>query len=673
MNKLIHFLERKYNFKTDFTRSVALPSLTIIIIISIFCGFFPTEADNFFNEVKAVIFKNLGWLYVLIVTVFVLFLVGIAVSKFGKIKLGSDDTKPEYSFFSWVAMLFAAGMGIGLMYFGVAETMAHYANPAISNLDVSLRAKEAQLYTFFHWGFHAWSIYGVVGLSMAYFAYRHNLPLAIRSGFYPMLKDKIHGKFGNIVDVFALCSTFFGIATTLGFGVLQLSAGLQSLGIIPDTSFEYQVGIVVIVMVIAVISATSGLGKGVKKLSEINIIMATLLMLFVLIAGPTIYILSTLTEGIGHYISNFMSLTFNTYAFEKESQEWFSNWTILYWAWWIAWAPYVGLFIAKISKGRTIREFILAVLFIPAFFNFVWMTIFGSSAIWIDEFVANGALSEFAKNTDTLLFNFFNYFPLTTLLNILSIAIICVFFITSADSGIFIMNGISSKGAANSPKWQNVFWGGLLTFVSLSLLSSGGLASLQTMTLVTALPFGIIMLLLCVNLWKALLADDEYSTSKFSHGSLNWNDYHWKVRLEKILTYSQKKDIRKFLNETVRLSFEELVKELEKNEIKASIIHHTTPNNSIELVIKHDQLRDFVYGVMAQPQTISETLINEQNTPNIDSETVFLPISYFGDHRMGYDIQYLSKDEIISDVLREYERFLTLGSDGMHDLLMKPN
>ena len=672
MNKLLSFLEQKYNFKTDFAKSVALPSLTIIIIISLFCGFFSVEAEAFFNVVKGVIFRNLGWLYVLIVTVFVIFLIGLAVSKLGKIKLGADDTKPEYSFFSWVAMLFAAGMGIGLMYFGVAETMAHFANPAISNLDVSLRAKEAQLYTFFHWGFHAWSIYGVVGLSMAYFAYRHNLPIAIRSGFYPMLKDKIHGRFGDIIDVFALCSTFFGIATTLGFGVLQLSAGLESLGVIPNTSFEYQVGIVVVVMLIAIISATSGLGKGVKKLSEINIIMAGALMLFVLIAGPTIYILSTLTEGIGHYVSNFMSLTFNTYAFEKDSQEWFSNWTILYWAWWISWAPYVGLFIAKISKGRTIREFILAVLFIPALFNFVWMTIFGSSAIWIDEYVANGALSEFANNPDTLLFNVFTYFPLTSLLNVLSIAIICVFFITSADSGIFIMNGISSKGATDSPKWQNAFWGVLLTVVSLSLLRSGGLASLQTMTLVTALPFGIIMLLLCVNLWKALSADNEYSMTKYSHGSLNWNDYHWKVRLQKILTYSQKKDIRKFLNETVRISFEELVSELEKNQIEASIIYHTTPNNSIELVIKHEQLRDFVFGVMAQPQTVSETLVNELNMPTIDSETMFLPITYFGDHRMGYDIQYLSKDEIISDVLREYERFLNLGSDGTHDLFVKP-
>lgn len=660
-------------FKTNFTKSVALPSLTIIIAISLFCGFFSKDAEGTFNFLKDIIFKNLSWLYVLLVTVFVLFLITLAISKFGKIKLGADDSEPEYSFFSWVAMLFAAGMGIGLMYFGVGETMSHYATPANADLAQNLRAKEAQLYTFFHWGFHAWSIYGVVGLSLAYFAYRHNLPLAIRSGFYPLLKNRIHGKFGNIVDVFGLCSTFFGIATTLGFGVVQLCAGLVSLHIIPESSFKYQIVIVLVVMVIAVFSAISGLGKGVKKLSELNILMAVLLMLFILVFGPTIYILSTFTEGLGYYISHFISLTFNTYAYEKGSQEWFSNWTILYWAWWISWAPYVGLFIAKISKGRTIREFILAVLFIPAFFNFLWMTVFGSSAVWIDEHVAHGALSEFAKYPDTLLFNFFTYFPLTTFLNILSILIICVFFITSADSGIFIMNGIASKGAASSPKWQSVFWGVLLSLLSLSLLRTGGLASLQTMTLITALPFGIIMALLCYNLWKALVIDSEYSDKKYSHGSLNWNNSNWKEHLEKIVTVSEKKDVYKFLNETVKNAFEELSMELAKNNIEAHINSFSQPQKAIEIEIKYDQLRNFKYGVMAQVQSVSETFIKEENTPDVDVEVVYLPITYFGDHRMGYDIQYFTKDGIISDVLREYERFLHLSSEGDHDLIMKPN
>ncbi|MGL5112332.1 MAG: BCCT family transporter, partial [Flavobacterium sp.] len=657
--------------KTNFTSSVALPSIVVIVLLSLFCGLFSTQAAVVLNLFKGAIFKNLSWFYVLLVTIFVLFLFFVAISKFGKIKLGADDSEPEYSSFSWIAMLFAAGMGIGLMYFGVSETMAHYANPAIGNLDLHLRAKEAQLYTFFHWGIHAWAIYGVVGLSLAYFTYRYNLPLAIRSGFYPMLKDKINGKLGNIVDVFGLCSTFFGITTTLGFGVVQLCAGLHSLGVIPNTSFEYQVIIVVLVMSIAVASALSGLGKGVKLMSEINIILASLLMIFILIFGPTIYILSTFTEGLGHYVSHFTSLTFNTYAYEKESQAWFSNWTILYWAWWISWAPYVGLFIAKISKGRTIREFIIAVLLIPSLFNFIWMTVFGSSAVWIDEFEAHGAISEFAKDPNTLLFNFFTYFPLSNLLNIVAIIIICVFFITSADSGIYIMNSIASRGAAQAPKWQNVFWGVLLVVVSLSLLHSGGLVSLQTMTLIMALPFGIIMLLLCFNLWKALLADDQYSSIKYSHASNSWNDFHWKLRLNKILSYSKKKDIKTFLDQTVREAFEEIVVELKKNDIEATITEEKVPTHCIELEIQYEKLKNFKYGVKAQVLHVSKTLIKEDNAPDLDHGTVFVPITYFDDNRKGYDIQYLSKDEIISDILRQYERFLNLGSGNTTDLLLK--
>ncbi|CAM2985290.1 choline/glycine/proline betaine transport protein [Flavobacterium succinicans] len=665
---LLYLLEK---IKTNFTASVALPSIFLIVLLSLFCGFFSEQAATMLGVFKGVIFDNLSWFYVLLVTVFVLFLLFVAISKFGKIKLGADDCEPEYSYFSWVSMLFAAGMGIGLMYFGVSETMAHYANPAIGDLDVHLRAKEAQLYTFFHWGIHAWAIYGVVGLSLAYFAYRYSLPLAIRSGFYPVLKDKINGRLGNIVDVFGLCSTFFGITTTLGFGVVQLCAGLHCLGVISDTSFGYQALIVVLVMGVAVVSALSGLGKGVKIMSEINIILATLLMLFVLIFGPTIYILSTFTEGLGHYVSHFASLTFNTYAYEKESQAWFSNWTILYWAWWISWAPYVGLFIAKISKGRSIREFIIAVLLIPSLFNFVWMTVFGSSAVWIDEFVAHGAISEFAKDPNTLLFNFFAYFPLSGFLNVLAIVIICVFFITSADSGIYIMNSIASRGVGVAPKWQNVFWGVLLIIVSLSLLRSGGLASLQTMTLVMALPFGIIMLLLCFSLWKALLADDQYSSVKYSHASNNWNDVHWKLRLRKILSYSKKKDIKTFLNQTVREAFEEMVLELQKNDIVATITEEKSPIHAIELVIEYEKLKNFKYGVKSQVLTVSTALRREDNAPDIDHETVFVPVTYFDDNRRGYDIQYLSKDEIIADVLRQYERFLNLGSGDTTDLLLK--
>lgn len=668
MMKLIKKLKEALFFKTTFTKSVALPGLIVILLISLYCFIFPQKANELLTVIQTYFSKNLNWVYVLLTTIFILFLIIIALSKLGNIRLGSDDSRPKYSFFSWIAMLFAAGMGIGLMYFGVAETISHYAHPAIE--DTALRAKEAQLYTFFHWGIHAWAIYAVMGLVLAYFAYRYKLPLAIRSGLYPLLKDKIYGPVGNVVDTFALCSTFFGIATTLGFGVVQLNAGLKSIGVVPEISFTFQAMIVVVVMAIAVTSALTGVDKGIKRLSELNMYLAGILMIFILLMGPTIYILSTFSEGIGYYISNLPSLTFNTFAYETEAQEWFSGWTILYWAWWISWAPFVGLFIARISKGRTIREYIVAVLLVPSLFNFIWMTVFGSSAVWIDKYVGNGALSQMADNTDILLFRFFEYFPLTSVLNVLAILMIAVFFVTSADSGILVMNSISSGGKRETPKWQNVFWGFLLVILSLALLRSGGLPSLQTMTLISALPFGLIMLLLCYCLWKALQIDHLFHNTKLPYGSMSWDASKWKERLNRILTFSEKKDVRTFLGETVKDAFEELQKELSLNNIESKIILGKNTDLSIELFIKHDKIRNFRYGVVAERQTISEYLIDDDNTPDVEAGKVYIPITYFNDGRKGNDIQYMTKEEVIIDVLREYERFISLISDDKNELLV---
>lgn len=655
-------------FKTTFTKAVAIPSFLFIIFISIFCGLFSDRANRVLEFVQSYFFKNMSWVYVLMVTLFILFLLFLAFSSLGNIRLGADNSKPRYSFFAWIAMLFAAGMGIGLMYFGVAETMSHYANPALA--DTLQPAKEAQLYTFFHWGIHAWAIYATMGLILAYFAYRYKLPLAIRSALYPLLKEKINGPIGNIVDIFALCSTFFGIATTLGFGVVQLNAGLVSLGIFPNASFGFQAITVIVVMAVALISTLTGLDKGVKILSELNLSMAVILMIFVLLVGPTVYILTTFSEGIGYYISNLTNLTFNTFAYEEEGISWFSNWTIMYWAWWISWAPFVGLFIAKISKGRTIREYIAAVLLIPSLFNFIWMTVFGSSAVWMDKFRVNGLFSELASNPDILLFKFFDQLPLPTLLSGLAIVMIAIFFVTSADSGILVMNSIASNDKPNAPKWQNVFWAILLAMVSLALLRSGGLKSLQTMTLISALPFGLIMLLLCYCLLKALKIDQLYHKSKLPYGSIAWDGTNWKNRLNDILSYSKKSDIKEFLQTDVYQAFSEIKEQLDAKGITAEIRYRKDKRLATELIIKYDKLRDFRYGVAAEKQSISGYFIEEDNTPNIEENIVYHPVTYYNDGRQGNDIQYLTKDEIIADVLREYERFLSLMADESNELLI---
>jgi choline/glycine/proline betaine transport protein len=655
--------------RSTFKKGIVIPSLVFILSITFLSSFFPGQTAYYLGIVQEWIFINLNWVYIWSVTIYILFLSFLVFSKYGSIRLGDHDTDPEYSFFSWISMLFAAGMGIGLMYFGVAEPISHFSDPTFSVLDQTQRARNAQLYAFFHWGIHAWAIYGVVGLSLAYFAYRFRLPLSLRSCFYPILKNKINGPAGDVIDTFALCSTFFGITTTLGFGVLQLNAGLVRLGLIEGTGFGYQVIIVTVIMIISILSATSGLDKGVKILSQVNIVAAVLLMAFILIVGPTVFLLGSFSEGIGYYLTNFFTLTFNTHAFDPASQPWYFSWTILYWAWWISWAPFVGLFIAKISRGRTIREFISAVLLIPTLFNFIWMTVFGNSAISVDRNTGNGILSNIAHNTDELLFRFLDYLPAPEITSFLAILIIFIFFITSADSGIFVMNSIATNNAAKSPKWQMVFWGVMLGLLALVLLNAGGLQALQTLTLITALPFSIIICMFCYSLMKGLILDHDYYARGYSPAASNWSGEFWKVRLKHILTYKNRNAVESFLQQWVRPALDELAAEFNSKGITAVIKANEKPME-VEITIKHEVIEDFTYGVRCESKLISDFLVKEENLPGIDVNKTYIPKTYFGDNRMGYNIEYFNKNEIIADALKQYERFLELSSDVKNEMFI---
>ena len=648
--------------RSTLKRGITVPSLIFIIGVCLVSALYPSATENILNTVKNFIFVNLNWIYVWAVTLFVIFLVYLMVSKYGNIRLGRNDSTPNYSFFSWLSMLFAAGMGIGLMYFSVAEPMQHYSNEIFSARSPVQRAQNAQLYTFFHWGIHAWAIYGVVGLALAYFSYRYRLPLSLRSCFYPLLKDKIKGKWGNMIDVFALCSTFFGITTTLGFGVVQINSGLVTLNILPETGFLYQVVIVTVLVSLAIISAISGVDKGVRILSNINIIAVVVLLLFVLICGSTVYLIGSFTEGVGTYINSFFSLTFNTHVYEENTQNWFHDWTILYWAWWISWSPYVGLFIARISKGRTIREFIGAVLILPTLFNFIWMSVFGNSAIWFDMNAANGYLSQMANDPDGLMFQFLEYLPFTKMISFLVIGIIIIFFVTSADSGIYVMNSIATKNAKVSPKWQTVAWGALLAVLALMLLNAGGLAALQSMTLITALPFSIIMLLFIVSLTKALIIDKGYYEKDFSSTTVPWSGEHWKERLRQMVSFNDQESTELYIKTTVKEAFQELVEEFSANGIEAKINAGNSPQK-IEIEIRYDVINNFIYGVESTSKIVSEHLLNEDNLPGSQEGIIFYPKSYFGDNREGYDIRLFTKNELISDVLKHYERFTAIISE----------
>ena len=664
---LSKFMEKQ----TSFNPLVIGATLFFVVLLVAMILIAPEQTQTLLNAAKSGIFANFSWFYVLAFSVFLGFLVILSVSSLGNIKLGNDEEEPEFGFLSWLAMLFAAGMGVGLMFFGVAEPLTHYLSD-ITTGSAEHKQQEALLHTLFHWGIHAWAVYGTIALALAYFGFRYKLPLALRSCFYPLLKERINGKLGDLIDIMALLATLFGVITTLGFGASQLGAGLHQLGWISENSFSLQVVVIAVVMSLAIFSAISGVGKGVKILSEMNLTLAFCLLIFVLVAGPTLYLLSAFSDNIGTYLSNLVQLSFKTYVYEQEHTGWFSGWTILYWAWWCSWAPFVGLFIARISKGRTIREFIFGVLVIPSMFGILWFTVFGNTAIWLNDGEAAGTLGQMISSPETLLFKFLDYLPLSGVTGLVSLVVISLFFITSADSGIYVLNNIASRDKSlAAPRWQAVMWGVLMSVVAIVLMQSGGLANLQAMTLLVALPFAMLMLLMCFSLWKGLSADKKYFDTKVNPTSIFWTGDKWKERLEQMMNQTQEKDILRFLKHTVLPAMRELRQELiGKYDLSVQInTLFDQDEPAVELVIQKDLMRDFMYGVKSIGREVSEQLINDDNLPHIQHSMTYEPYTYFFDGRVGYDVQYMDQDELIADMLKHYERYLSLLDDVGQELM----
>lgn len=656
--------------RMTFAPAVVLPSLLVLGALLILCGFYPQRADQLFGSAQAWVVTNFDWFYTVAVTGFLVFLVLIAWSRYGDIRLGPDDAKPEFSFASWTAMLFAAGMGIGLMYFGVGEPLQHYLNPPTQEAGTPAAAREALTSTFFHWGFQAWAIYGVMGLVLAYFGFRYNLPLTMRSGLYPLLQKRINGPIGHSVDAFALVGTIAGLATTLGYGALQLAAGLNLVTGWDTGTTAFRIAVIVVVVGLAGLSAASGLDKGVKRLSEVNLLITFALLGFVLLCGPTVFLLQAFSENIGNYLSSLVGMSLRTFTYEVANDDgWFGGWTILYWAWWISWSPFVGMFIARISRGRTVREFIVGVLFIPTAFNLLWMTVFGNGAIWIDTHVAQGALSATASNVDALLFRFFEYLPLAKAVSWIAVLLIALFFVTSADSGAYVVDAIASRGHPQSPVWQRLFWAVVLGMTAVVLLLAGGLKALQAMTLVTALPVAAIMVLLCIGLWRGMKADLAHAGQDLAPATSFWTGQHWRKRLEQIVRQPTEADVNRFLKVSVLPAMQEVVAEMRKQGVDARVQDDTAVTEgadagSVRLIVPITGLRDFVYGVRPVTRRLPGFMLTEvtDDEANVRRHVVE-PITFFEDGREGYDVQYLRQEELIADILRNYERYLSLMAD----------
>ena len=663
---------------------VSLVSGGLILMFVALAAIFTDTLAKDVQALQGFIVANFGWFYVLAVAGFLIFTLCLFVSRYGRIKLGKEDDEPEFSYATWFSMLFSAGMGIGLLFYGVAEPVLHFANPRIGEAGTAEAAREAMNVAFLHWGLHAWGIYIVVGLALAYFAYRHDLPLTIRSTLYPLLGDRIHGWPGHLVDIFAIFGTLFGVATSLGLGVMQINAGLNYLGLL-EVGTANQIILIAVITAIATASAVSGVGRGIRRLSELNLLAGLVLLLFVFLLGPSVFLLSTLVESVGRYIWTLPYTSFRTLPYA--GLEWQASWTMFYWGWWISWAPFVGMFIARVSRGRTIREFVGGVLFAPVLLTFIWFIVFGETAIHMELFGPGGMAAAVAESVPTALFVMLDKLPLATITSAIATLIVVTFFVTSADSGALVINIIASGGDPDPPILSRIFWASLTGVVGAVLLLVGGLNALQTAALTTALPFSIVMCVMCVSLLSGLRAErldirsrrmaapvmgtlhpvsPEASAGAGTSALAHLPDGEWRQHLSTLLNRKDamaaarqagasgvRREVAGFIAEVVVPAFQSLTTELERHGRIAEI--EANPYNATITVLRGDT-EEFSYTVRGRvyhPRTVL--------FPEMAAEDDWEPraeIVVRGGLQKQLDPRGCTRDRITQDFVHEYAKWM---------------
>jgi len=625
---------------------VFFSSAILAVMLVLFAVTAPDYANTVFALVQSWVNEDAGWFYIMVVALFTLFVIGLAFSSYGNIKLGPDHSKPDYSFASWVAMLFSAGMGIGLMFFGVAEPLMHTVHPPVGDPASVEAARDAMRITYFHWGIHAWAIYSVVALALAYFAFRQGLPLSIRSSLHPFIGDRIYGPIGHTVDTFAVLGTLFGVATSLGFGVMQINSGLNYLLDIP-VSATVQVVIIASVTGLATTSVIFGLDGGIRRVSELNMVLAVALMLFVLLLGPTVLLLQTYIQNMGHYLSGLVEITFG-------------GWTLFYWGWWIAWSPFVGMFIARISRGRTIREFVVGVLLVPVGFTFLWMTIFGNSAI---DLVLNQGATELATavadDSSVALFKFFEYFPASGVASALATLLVVTFFVTSSDSGSLVVDMLTSGGEEESPTWQRIFWAVSEGCIAAALLVAGGLTGLQTATIASALPFAVIMLLMCWGLLRALRLEmvRKHSQQLIVNAPLvGQNPLSWQKRLQRVTHHPDQAAVIAFIQDQVAEALGKFTQAIGEQGLIAGV--KSGDDGGVCLEVEHGREMGFFYSVRPVRQRAPAFIMRDTGTRRDDQLSYFRAEVFLREGGQDYDIMQWNQDQILADVIGQYEKHM---------------
>jgi choline/glycine/proline betaine transport protein len=626
-------------------------SAGLILFVCIYGAGFSEHAAITFNSLQNWLTTNFGWFYMASIAFFFGFVVYLAFSRFANIKLGPDDSAPDYSYLSWFAMLFSAGMGIGLLFFGVSEPLTHFAQPPLGAGNTAQSAGNAMEITFFHWGLQAWSVYIVVGLSLAYFSFRHGLPLSVRSALYPLIGDRIYGPIGHMVDIFAVLGTMFGVATSLGLGVMQVNAGLNFLfGI--EVSTTVQIALIIGITGMATISVVAGLDAGIRRVSELNLMLAIIMLIFILIAGPTATLLGALMQNIGGYLSGMVDMTFNLYAYQPI--EWMGDWTLFYWAWWISWSPFVGMFIARISRGRTIREFIVGVLLVPAGFTFLWLSLFGNTALTMELADSSiGLVNAAIVDSPTALFVMLEQLPWSNVMSLVATLLIITFFVTSSDSGSLVIDIITSGGNEDPPVWQRIFWAIIEGAVAAALLLAGGLSALQTAAITSALPFAFVMFLMCFGLYKGLNAETlkrpyrplpapvpQYPSAK-----------QWQQRLRALIGDHCQQDVRAYIDSTVRPAMEAVSLQIDKTLLQPKI---EESNAMIKLTVDHGADTMFKYEIRLREYGIPSAAF--PNLPKRDKEKTYWRAEvHLDEGPQDYDVAGYDIEQLTGDLLAQFE------------------
>ncbi len=560
-------------------------------------------------------------------------------------------------------MLFAAGISITLFFFCVSEPLTHFLQPPQGEAGTQEAARQAMELLFLHWGLHGWGVFALVAMALAYFAYRHNLPLALRSALYPLIGKRINGPIGYTVDCFGIIATVFGLGADMGFGVLQLNSGLDYLYAIPHTH-PVQMALIVLMMGAAISVAVSGVDKGIRILSDINMLLACSLLLFVLFAGPTQHLLNTLVQNVGDYLGHLPGKSFDLYAYGGPS-DWLGSWTVFYWAWWIAWAPFVGLFIARISRGRTIREFVFGVLFIPLGFTLAWMSIFGNSALE----QALGGASELGRvaieQPSMALYQMLQNYPWSRAVITVTVLVSFVFFVTSADSGTVVLSTLSAHGGSaddDGPKWLRVFWGSVTALVTGGLLFAGSIDALKSAVVLTSLPFSLILLLMMWGLHKAFYMESQRQRAR-SHSLaplMSGNGKRsggWKRRLSQAVHFPSRDEVYRFMNDVVRPAISE-VSEVFREKGLAVDAQLDPGNASLSLEIGHGEQHRFLYQVLMRGYFTPSFARAGMGGLHLKNRRYFRAEVHLAEGSQDYDLMGYTKEQIINDMLDQYERHL---------------